>query len=257
MHMNMLELMVGIGDRASLMLMAQHMTHAMDSALVPGAPPQDVPVHRGRHEHGGVGDTQLHAHWHGGGEGPAWTLGLGLSMPTGHSGATRRRMHQKDGALLDIGMQTGSGTWELLPSATVHGAAGRWSWGLQLSAASRLQAFNSEGYARGLRWQASAWLGGRIVQGLAASTRLSWRVDHGVAGAPRDAVTPVAPTDVAAQHGGRSAELGLGLNAALDAHGGRQRGTLALEWLQPLRPWVRGVQLSPRGQWVLSWNHHL
>lgn len=257
MRMAMLELMVGVGEHHSLMLMTQHMTHRMDSTLVPGAPPQDQPVHTGRHEHGGLGDTQLHAQWHGGAGALAWALGLGLSLPTGDAGATRRRTHQQDGGLVDIGMQTGSGTWELLPTATVQGALGTLSWGAQWSAATRLQAANDAGYARGWRWQASAWLGTALARSIGATTRLAWRVDHGVAGVPTAAAAPLAPTDVAAQQGGRVAELGLGLNAALDGDGGARRGTLAVERLLPLQAWTRGVQLSPRGSWLLSWSHAL
>lgn len=257
MRMTMLELMVGVGERTSLMLMAQHMTHRMDSALVPGAPPPDRPVHTGRHEHGGPGDTQLHAQWHGGDGALTWALGLGLSVPTGDAGATRRRTHQQDGSLVDVGMQTGSGTWALLPTATVQGTLGTLSWGAQWTAATRLQAANDAGHARGWRWQASTWLGAALAPGIGASTRLAWRVDHGVAGRPAAAAAPLAPTEVAAQQGGRVAELGLGLSAALDADGGARRGTLAVERLLPLHAWTRGVQLGPRGGWVLSWSHAL
>ena len=154
-------------------------------------------------------------------------------------------------------MQTGSGTWELLPTASVLGTLGPLSWGAQWSAATRLQTSNDDGYARGWRWQASAWLGKELARGIGATTRLAWRVDHGVAGVPTAAAALLAPTDAAAQQGGRVAELGLGLNAALDADGGARRGTLAVERLLPLQAWTRGVQLSPRGSWLLSWSHAL
>jgi hypothetical protein len=257
MRMSMLELMVGLGRQASLMLMTQHMTHRMDVSLVPGAPPQDVPVHSGRHEHGGLGDSQLHLRWHGGHPGLAWVLGLGLQLPTGDAGATHRRSHQQDGAPMGAALQTGGGTWDLLPSAAVHGAAGPWGWGAQLSAASRLQSANAQGWARGLRWQADGWLGAALGAGWGATARLSWRVDHGVQGTAKGATTPLSPTDLTAQQGGRAAELGLGLSTALDAHGGARRGTLSVERVQPLSVLTRGVQLSPRNSWLLAWSHHL
>ncbi|MEN9628591.1 MAG: hypothetical protein RJA10_1818 [Pseudomonadota bacterium] len=258
MRMAMLELMVGLGQRHSLMLMAPHMTHTMHSALVPGAAPRDVPVHTGRHEHGGTGDVQLHLQRHGGHPTLAWTLGLGLSAPTGRADASRRRAHQQGGALVELGMQTGSGCWELLPSATLQGTTGRLGWGARLSAATRLQAANDAGYARGLRWQAEAWAGTALGHGFGTTARLAWRVDHGVAGAPRNAAAEaVSPAEVSAQLGGRVAEAGLGLSAALDAQGGAQRGHLALERVLPLHAWTRGVQLAPRGQWLLAWSHAL
>ena len=79
-----------------------------------------------------------------------------------------------------------------------------------------------------------------------------------MAGTPRHAAAEaVSPADVSAQLGGRVAEAGLGLSAALDAQGGVQRGHLALERVLPLHTWTRGVQLAPRGQWLLSWSHAL
>ena len=101
-------------------------------------------------------------------------------------------------------------------------------------------------------------MGAALGHGFSTTARLAWRVDHGVAGTPRHAAAEaVSPADVSAQLGGRVAEAGLGLGAALDAHGGTQRGHLALERVLPLQAWTRGVQLAPRGQWLLSWSHAL
>ncbi len=250
MRMLMLDLSYGLAEQWSLMLMPQWMAMRMDMRLLSGAPPGDLALHWGAHESAGIGDTQLHLLRHGGlSTGVQWTLGLGLGVPTGRSSLTRRRMHQQDGAPLDPGMQTGTGIWEALPGASLRGGHGTWSWGLQASAATRLQSANDRGYAWGLRWQTGAWAGWRATPALGLTARLAWRIDHGISGRPRDVAVIDSPSDAAGNHGGRFAEAGIGL------HHASGRGALAVERVQPLRSELRGLQLPPRGRWVLAWHH--
>ncbi|MFO1329704.1 MAG: DUF3570 domain-containing protein [Rubrivivax sp.] len=250
MRMQMLDLTLGLAPRWSLMAMVQWMSMRMDTRLLPGAVAGDTPLHLGRHESSAVGDTQLHLLRHGeAGSAMTWVLGLGLSAPTGRTSLTQRRMHQQDGAPLDPGMQTGSGSWEALPSATLRGGRAAWSWGLQASAATRLQAANTQGYAWGLRWQAGGWAGWRATPALSATARLGWRIDHGPGGRAGDAGAVASPSDDAANLGGRFTEAGVGLHHTSD------RGALALERVQPLHTQLRGVQLPPRGRWALAWHH--
>lgn len=252
MRMQMIDLVLGLDERWSLMLMPQWMVMRMDTRLLPGAVAGDTPLHLGRHETSAPGDTQAHLLRHGStAQGAQWVMGLGLGAPTGRTTLAGRRMHQHDGALLDIGMQTGSGTWELLPSATLRGAQARWSWGLQFAATMSLQSSNDQGYARGHRWQASGWTGWRATPALAATARLGWRVDRGVSGSARDATPADAPTDLGANLGGRFVETGFGLHHAGGA------GMLALERVQPLWSELRGTQLPPRSRWALSWHMSL
>lgn len=255
MRMAMLDLMVGLDEHWSLMLMPQFMDMAMNSRLLPGAVAGDTPVHVGQHESHGLGDTQLHLLRHGGSAALQWSAGLGLSAPTGRSNLAGRRSHQRDGAPLDPGMQPGSGTWDALSTLSAWGPLGdgaRGRWGLQASGASRLQAANDQGWARGWRWQLQGWAAWRATPALSLVGRAGWRVDHGVAGTVADADSPTSPVDLAANQGGRLAELGLGLNARL---GGA--GQLALERTQPLHTRLRGWQLPPRGGWALQWSQAL
>lgn len=252
MRMQMLDLMVGLGGGWSLMVMPQWLGMAMDNQLLAGAAPSDVPPHLGLHESAGLGDTQVHALLHAAGSPTApWLLGLGLSVPTGDTGLHRRRMHQQDGAALDYAMQTGTGTWDLLPSLTHVRSAGRWSWGGQFSAAVRLQTVNDDGYAWGPRWQATAWVGHHWAPQLASTLRLAVRREPGVIGA-RTLGTPVSsPAERASNHGGRFSELGAGLTYRWAAET-RLDTQLSLEAVLPLHSQVQGFQLAPRRRWILA-----
>lgn len=253
MRMHMLDLMLAVNERWTLMVMPQFMTMTMDSRLLPGAVAGDTPVHVGRHESAGLGDTAVHA---------LATLrntptqrlvlGLGLSVPTGRTGLHHRRSHQQDGAALDVAMQPGSGTWDLLPSASWLGGRGAWSWGVAAQAALRLQSVNDDGYAWGPRWQADTWLARRFGPQWAGLLRARWRQDGTVAGRHQGISTVVSPPEASANHGGRALEAGAGLQ--VDAAGaGHRHGRLAVEWLHTVAADLRGTQLQPRGRWTFSW----
>lgn len=219
----------------------------MDSALVPGTDAGHAPVHLGSHESGALGDTQVHLLWQPvPGGAPLWRWGLGLSVPTGHTTLAHRRVHQQDGTAMDYAMQSGTGTWDLLPSVTVQGGSGPLRWGAHGSAALRLQARNRDSYAWGPGGRVTGWLGWVPGQGLALTVRGAWRAEPGVVGVRADAPPALSSPDDPANHGGRHIDLGLGLSMTGGA------GTLSVEALQPLRTWVRGVQPEPRTRWVIA-----
>lgn len=255
MTMHMLDLMLGLSEHASLMLMPQTMSMRMDTRLIEGQGPADPATHFGRHESGGLGDTQLHlllALKDTGDE--RWLLGLGVSAPTGGTASSHRRSHQQDRGAMDYAMQTGSGTWDLLPSATWLGRAEPWGWGLQLHATRRLGR-NDDGYALGDRWQASAWLSRRLGPVFSTTLRVSRSMDGAIRGERAGPHPQDSPADHAANHGGRLDELALGL-VADRLPGALQGSSVGIEWLQPLRQAVRGYQLGRGRGLVLSWTHH-
>ena len=255
MTMHMLDLMLGLSDRASLMLMPQYMSMRMDTRLLEGQGPVDPATHFGRHESGALGDTQLHlllalkdtAD-------QRWLLGLGVSAPTGKTDLRHRRSHQQDPGAMDYAMQTGSGTWDLLPSISAMGRSGPGGWGLQLAATRRLGR-NDDGYALGDRWQATGWLSRRLGPVLSATLRASHSVEGGIRGERTGLHPQGSPADQAGNHGGTLDEAALGLVA--DRLPGALRGSsVGLEWAQPLRQDVRGYQLGRGRGFVLSWSHH-
>ena len=255
MGMHMLDIGYALTDRINLMVMPQFMQMRMDSRLLASNTPVDPGVHFGSHESGAWGDTPLLAtlalHES---AGARCLLSLGLSLPTGRFDLAHRRSHQRDRGAMDHAMQTGSGTWDLLPSVAWLQQSGAWSGGVQLSATRRIGR-NDAGYALGHRWQAAGWAGYRWAGPFTATLRLSRSVDGAIHGERTDLHASGSPADEATNHGGRLDEVGLGL--VVDRLPGAYAGMkLSVEWLQPLRHALRGVQLPRRGGLALSWSHH-
>ncbi|MFO1250650.1 MAG: DUF3570 domain-containing protein [Inhella sp.] len=254
MRMQMLELGRSLGPRTHLMLMPQFVQMRMDMRPLEGVGVLDPSVHHGRHESAALGDTQLHLHQVlTTPDAPAqWVLGLGLSAPTGRVGLRTRRAHQQEPQALDFGMQTGSGTWDLLPSLSALGRLQGWDWGLQLSGSWRFGR-NSAGYALGDRQQAQAWLARPLAEHWALSLRVAHTRDAGLRGQRRVARGTQSPADFEANQGGRLTEAGAGLLwTRLPAP--FAAGRLALEWTEPLAQRVRGTQLGRSNGLLLSWS---
>ncbi len=260
MQMHMVDIMYAASDRLTLMLMPQFMTMDMNLRELAGRPPAVPGVHEhtgiGGHRSGSLGDTVLAGLYQLGALGNgAVHLGLGLSIPTGRVDQELRRMFRSDGGLMHFDMQTGSGTWDLLPSVTWLGALQTWQLGAQLSAVHRLHESNEAGYRLGDGLQASAWVGRTWANGLGLSLRAvqAWRED--IAGDWRVFNARIGPMDYPHNQGGRSLDAALGLSWTVPA--GRFAGhALALEWSQPVHEDLRGVQLPRRGTLSASWQLH-
>lgn len=254
MRMQMLEMMVGVSDTLTLMVMPQYTNMAMDTRLIMGAVALDEPVHVGRHESMGLGDTQFHALLElQASQRGRWVLGLGLSAPTGATDLRHRRSHQQDGQRLDYDMQPGSGTWDLMPTLTYLGRVDRLSWGAQLAGTLRMQTSNSSGYRLGHRWQGSGWIvwqaGSRVQASLRASSLAQGRVRLSAAGTE----TGWSPPDFAGNQGGRWREAGLGMT--IDGWPGLA-SALGIEWVVPTKATVNGHQLARRSGLTLQWSQH-
>jgi hypothetical protein len=267
MDMHMLHLMYAPSADLNLMLMPQIMSMDMENRALVGG--YYTPV--GNHSHGdldlsghansGIGDTmagvllRLARSEHG-----ETLLGLGISIPTGSVAAT---MASHGNEFMDYGMQTGSGTWDFLPSLTWTRGAGAWSWGGQVSGVKRLQQRNASGYALGDVFHATAWAGYAPARGVSLTLRAISTVQGGVAGvlpgteAVVDAFgnvtwprSQMSPADLAGNYGGRFNDIGLGISLDLPGLGGR----LGLEWLAPIQDKPRGDQLERRDSLALNWQ---
>ncbi len=58
----------------------------------------------------------------------------------------------------NIAMQTGSGTWDIEPSATIKGQRGRFGWGAQATYRLRAEHRNNSGYRLGNKALVTGWL---------------------------------------------------------------------------------------------------
>jgi hypothetical protein len=270
MHMHMLHLMYAPTDDVSLMLMPQMMSMSMRNTALEGG----FYTALGGHAHGAMdlsshttgrfGDTtaavavrvpapaRMNAH-----------VTLGVSIPTG---SVDHRMAHHGGDLMDFGMQTGSGTWDFLPSLTLTGTDGRWSWGGQLNAVLRPDRRNKSGYVLGDRFEATSWASWRAHERISLSVRGIYTAQGRVRGALRgdnavvDALGNTSyvhalhnPADLAANTGGRYLDVGIGASVLLpgrEASGDR----VAIEWIAPVSEKVNGYQLERTGRLSVHWG---
>jgi hypothetical protein len=231
---------------------------SMDLRQLQGGVVDDHSAHT-RHSTGGPGDTRLYvlarlfgAPGHEAGR-HGLHAGLGLGMPTGQVDLQFRRDHQEDRGYLHYGMQTGSGTWDLLPSLTYQGRLRRWSWGAQLGGVVRLQDENEAGFAFGDGAQASLWGGYALTPWLSASLRGAWAWEDEIQGSFEGLQSLTTPPDYAGNYGGHFWDAGFGLRVVIP--GGIFRGhSLAVEWLQPLATDWSGYQLERVGELTASWS---
>ena len=267
MDMHMLHLMYAANTDINLFLMPQFMSMDMENRALAGGFYTPVGSHShadmdlSGHSNGSVGDTMAGVLLRlARSERGETLLGLGISIPTGSVAAT---MASHGGELMDFGMQTGSGTWDFLPSLTWTGGYSAWSWGGQLSGVKRLQERNASSYALGDVFQATAWAGFTPARGVSLSLRAIHTMQGGITGtlpgteAVVDAFgnvtwprSQMSPADLAGNYGGRFNDIGLGVSLDLPGLGGR----LGLEWLAPFQDKPRGDQLARKDSLVLNWS---
>ncbi len=113
-------------------------------------------------------------------------LNLGMSFPTGSN-------HNLGGALLQTGggyvisrafygMQSGTGTYDVLPGIMYAGTIAPWSWGLSYRARLPLT-YNPEGYMWGNYQEVNAWGGYTWFPGLTTTIRANFNIQSPIAGA--------------------------------------------------------------------------
>ena len=254
-YMHMLDIMYAVTDRLTLMLMPQYMDMSMTMRTLPGAQPDIHSSHR-RHATGSWGDTGMYGLvnlWHS----PQHSLHatLGFSAPTGESDIRYRRNHQQDIGYVDYGMQTGSGTWDAMPSLTYTYRWQQWSFGGQMGGVVRLEDANESGYALGNLFQISGWASHPVTDWLAGSLRVQHTRQGAIRGAYNDIHPTSSPPDNDLNYGGRHLDLRLGLSAA-PVRGALKGNRLSVEWLQPISTHVNGYQLDRTGSLFASWQHH-
>ncbi|GLT00540.1 hypothetical protein GCM10007897_19280 [Sphingobium jiangsuense] len=250
MDMAMLDLMWAPTDTLTLMVMPQYMK--MDMVM------RGLPSTGGGHGgHGGghammPGETHAHSHE---GWGDTIVSGLvrlkrdkaanihatlGVSIPTGSVDA-----RNANGTFLHYGMQTGSGTWDMLPSLTATGSAGRFGWGGQAAYVWRAENRNDSGYRLGDRFTGTAWGSYRFADGASVSLRGLYTHEGAIKGHYNGAHNHSSPPDLQPNYGGDRLELGFGLN--LVATGGPLKGIrIGAEYLVPVHEKVNGIQLARR-----------
>jgi hypothetical protein len=148
---------------------------------------------------------------------------------------------------LPYAMQLGSGTWDLLPGATVMGRSGEWGWGAQYSATIRTGT-NDEGYRLGDRHQLTAWVSRKFAPWVSTSLRLAGSTMGRVHGIDGNIVAPVQTADPGT-YGGERIDALLGANL-IATKGTLQGYRLGVEIGTPIFQDLNGPQME--ADWMLT-----
>lgn len=242
MEMHMLGAMYSVNDRLSLMAMVPLVRKDMDHITRMGV--------RFTTRSDGLGDVSLRGVY-------ALTtvpdnsvlLNLGLSVPTGDIDESDDTPAGTD-LRLPYPMQSGSGTWDLLPGITWSHQQNGWSLGAQAQATIRL-GDNDNHYTLGDRLELSLWGGRKLTPALKGLLRLRAQTWGEVDGAD-PALNPllVATADPELQ-GGSRVDLLVGMNF-YGPQGVFNGSRLAIEAGVPVYEDLDGLQMS--ADWLLSAN---
>lgn len=157
MKMHMLDFMYGVTDRLNVGIMPQFMTMDM----------KHYHVHtddHGWHDSQGFGDTKIHATYE---VVKPVLASLGFSLPTGSISM------QSNGSQQAYMMQTGSGSYELLPTLTYVKNYRTVDFGVQTNASIKLND-NAHGYKFGNSYNVTAWAGKNFNHFFGSHIRLDY-----------------------------------------------------------------------------------
>ena len=243
--MHMLGGMYAPTDNLTLMIMGgfteKEMDHLMDSGQ------------RFTTSSSGMSDTKISGlfslyetpghHWH---------ANFGVSLPTGSTNERDATPMMPAGMRLPFGMQTGSGTLDLLPGVTYNGHSDAWHWGGQYSATLR-GGKNSEDYRLGNEQRLSAWGAYEWAPWISTSLRLSGQQVSDVDGDAIMGMPMMNPGFDPENYGGKRLDLSLGVN--LMGQAGAVKGhRLGFEITAPVYENLNGPQMSSEWMALFGWQ---
>jgi hypothetical protein len=252
MEMHMVEVMYGITDDLTLMIMPQYMAMDMTHQSSHGG------GHIHKHRVEGFGDTDvmgLYSLYKKEDEAnrQAVHLNLGLSLPTGSIDETFTDHHDKV-YNLPYQMQFGSGTVDPIIGATYNGSMGDWSWGAQTLNTIRVGE-NSKGYRLGNEYTATGWIARNVTNFASLSLRLDGERWDDVSGRntslPLKAIAGANPSELDGER--VMANVGLNLLAGEDL-GVLAGQRLAVEFGLPAYQRYSGVQPDMDYRLQLAWQ---
>lgn len=177
-------------------------------------------------------------------------IGAALSIPTGSTSKTDDILTPMGGnptIRVPYMMQIGSGSWDLKPTATFKGWAGKVGFGVQYAGTIRLQK-NDHGYRFGDIHQATAWLSYSAAPWLSLSGRVKAQTHGRVQGIDSLIIGPVQTANPDFQ-GGQRVDLIGGVNSVV-THGALAGHRFSLEVGAPVYQDLHGPQMA--GDWMLN-----
>jgi hypothetical protein len=241
MKMHMLGGMYGITDQLTFAIMGGYTETDMDHTRANGT--------RFSTQGDAISDTQLSGLYEFYNDGfHRLQLNTGVSVPTGSIDE-----EAGNGNVLPYPMQTGSGTYDLLPGISYAGyAGGDWSWGGQLNGVVRLGE-NSHGYRLGDRLNVTAWTARRMNDVFSLSARLDGHAWGDITGADNRIAMVMAPTMNPNLFAGERMDVLLGVNAIVP-HGPLAGHRFAVEAGTPVYQRLDGPRLQQEYRLVFGWQ---
>jgi hypothetical protein len=252
MQMHMFEIMYGVTDDLTLMVMPQFMQMGMTHKSTHGG------GHSHTHEVEGFGDTEVIGLYrlfvsHEGGKHSGAHLNVGLSLPTG---SIDKKFTNHHGVMYNMpyNMQFGSGTVDPILGATYTGAVDNWSWGAQTLNYLRFGK-NDNGYRQGNKYTATAWVGRDLTKFASASFRLEGEAWKNVEG--RDYTLPL--TTIAGanpdEQAGERVMANIGVNLLAPSECGILAGhRFSVEFGVPLYERYSGPQTQSDYRLIVGWQ---
>lgn len=262
MQMHMLMVMYGISDRITVMGMGNYVFNRMDMSM----------MMYGNHMHGGssmsgnmemegtgrtsgFGDTKLYLlysllpqKYH------QVVASLGVNIPTGSvSGYGTGMMGDRQKQVYS--MQTGTGSWEILPGVTYTGQGTRYSWGAQATAGLKVNS-NKAGYKLGNELMGNLWIARRWNGWLSNSLRMNAVSVGSIKGFDAD-IAPLRTTDPGADtnnSGGFYTAVNAGLNIIIP-QGFFADNRFGIEYGLPVYQHANGIQMKKRGFLYAGWQY--
>jgi hypothetical protein len=264
MHMHMLMLMYGLTDKLTLMAMLQYVSNSMIMNMPPPVAMSSMPgMNMGTAVYGGpvgqysasFGDSRITALYQLLDRNRnKLFLNAGLSLPTGSVSETGPTMSGANNKM-PYNMQTGTGTFCLLPSITYLNQKNAFSFGFNAGSNIKLGT-NSEGYAFGNTYFAAAGAGYSWKQWINNSIRIEAVKTNQIRGYDKDVAVLMNndPNSNSLHYGGNWLNLYLGMDLFTklgSAHDNRFR----IEYGIPIWQNINGPQLSILSFLSIGWYH--
>jgi hypothetical protein len=171
---------------------------------------------------------------------------FGLSIPSGSI------KHNFQGTYLPYPMQTGSGSYELLPGLSYSASQQSYSYGAQINGTFRLNE-NNIGYKLGDAYNLTAWTAKKLNSSLSISSRLNYTVTQKTRGRNKNLDITMTPANNSSFSGGQTLDFLLGSNF-LFSKGFLEGNRLAIEAGAPIYQNVNGLQLETDYKIILGWQ---
>lgn len=183
-----------------------------------------------------------------------WSLGLGMSIPTGSTDRKGDTPRAPGNQILPYTMQIGSGTYDIPAYVSYRGHDYWFDWGIALSAKVRTGK-NDRGYRLGNTVTATGWLTLQSIPYVQPSIGLSYRNVGGISGEDKSLTVPgtypyPAPVVDPDSFGGETVSVTAGVKIPIHA----TNHHISLEFSKPVLQSLNGPQTSTDYQFSISLN---